>query len=609
MQPGYGIPEIQQFTVDSTYFTSPNELNTPSQQKHHHHHLLQLQQPQQQQQQQSRSYSYQNLHPFLEFQDLQQPRVHHQQQQPPPPPPPPSQPPHLLLDAGPEIPSPRLFPFVSNFRHVVDANEPGCSRERQQHRHHHLADEDLSLGDDGLDRRWPREEVVGVKSPMDSFRGPVWKFSGFSYNEENRQTPETKRYRKGEENEPPESKNDCSTSYRLFNELELILSRELQAGSGSVLTGDNNPPPPAGNPSSAAETAGTHVDLASETSPDEEGSLRMMQQLEEQQLEEQRLRKKRRMRKQQQQLGSIAAFFEKLVNQLMEHQEALHRKFMDVMEKRDQERQKREEEWRRQEAARLTKERALRTQEEAAASTREAAILSFLEKFSAIETASLPPKRPDVTISQNGTSTQPETTSENNRESGGENRRWPKSEVNTLIKVRGRLEGKFQEPGLKGPLWEEVSTAMAAMGYERSPKRCKEKWENINKYFKKTKDNTKRRSKQSGTCPYFHQLDLLYSNKAVAASATGGLTNRELLDAMLPSGGSCKGEIDAGSGKSLMDNCRDENEEDRNEEEDDDDDEEEGEHQGDDEEEKEKQQRDERKRGKKKEREGQDEVD
>ncbi|KAF3789694.1 Trihelix transcription factor [Nymphaea thermarum] len=495
--------------------------------------------------------------------------------------------------------------------HVVDADEAGCSRERQ-HRHHHLADDDLSLGDDGLDRRWPREEVVGAKSPMDSVRGPGHrphipgrKLSGFGHNEENGQAPDTKRYRKGEENElPPESKNSCSTSYRLFNELELILSRELQAGSVSALTGDNNPPPPAGNPSSAAETAGPHVDLASETSPDEEGSLRKMQQLEVQQLEQQQQRKKKRKRKQQQQLGSIAAFFEKLVNQLMEHQEALHRKFMEVMEKRDQERQRREEEWRRQEAARLTKERALRSQEEAAASSREAAILSFLEKF-ANEVANLPAKRPDVTISQNEASTQPETTSETNRESG-ENRRWPKSEVNALIKVRGRLEGKFREPGLKGPLWEEVSSAMAAMGYARSAKRCKEKWENINKYFRKTKDSTKKRSKQSKTCPYFHQLDLLYSNKAVAsaAAAAGAPTNTELLDAMLAAGGSRKEEIGAATGRSLMGNGENDNEEGGNEEEDDEDVEEEDVVEDDDEEEKEKQQHDERKRGKRKEREG-----
>ncbi|CAA6669815.1 unnamed protein product [Spirodela intermedia] len=45
--------------------------------------------------------------------------------------------------------------------------------------------------------------------------------------------------------------------------------------------------------------------------------------------------------------------------------------------------------------------------------------------------------------------------------------RWPKAEVQALIQVRSNLESRFQEPGLKGPLWEEVSSAMAAMGYQR----------------------------------------------------------------------------------------------------------------------------------------------
>ncbi|EFJ27020.1 hypothetical protein SELMODRAFT_66294, partial [Selaginella moellendorffii] len=89
-------------------------------------------------------------------------------------------------------------------------------------------------------------------------------------------------------------------------------------------------------------------------------------------------------------------------------------------------------------------------------------------------------------------------------------KRWPKQEVHALIRLRSGMESKFQEPGAKGPLWEEISTSMGHMGYSRSSKRCKEKWENINKYFRKTKDSSKRRSENSKTCPYFQQLDMLY---------------------------------------------------------------------------------------------------
>ncbi|KAK9946208.1 hypothetical protein M0R45_011683 [Rubus argutus] len=53
------------------------------------------------------------------------------------------------------------------------------------------------------------------------------------------------------------------------------------------------------------------------------------------------------------------------------------------------------------------------------------------------------------------------------------NSRWPQSEVEALILLRSNIESKFQEPGLKGPLWEQVSASMASLGYQRSAKRCK----------------------------------------------------------------------------------------------------------------------------------------
>jgi hypothetical protein len=93
--------------------------------------------------------------------------------------------------------------------------------------------------------------------------------------------------------------------------------------------------------------------------------------------------------------------------------------------------------------------------------------------------------------------------------------RWPKDEVEALIKVRSRIEIKLQEPGVKGPLWEEVSSLMSSMGYQRSAKRCKEKWENINKYFRKAKESPERRSQRSKTCSYFNQLDQLYSRSLI----------------------------------------------------------------------------------------------
>ncbi|XP_071737763.1 trihelix transcription factor DF1-like [Rutidosis leptorrhynchoides] len=106
------------------------------------------------------------------------------------------------------------------------------------------------------------------------------------------------------------------------------------------------------------------------------------------------------------------------------------------------------------------------------------------------------------------------------RGGGGENMlspspsRWPKAEISALITLRTQLDIKYQENVPKGPLWEEISAGMRKLGYNRNAKRCKEKWENINKYYKKMKEGNKRRSEDSKTCPYFDQLDAIYKEKS-----------------------------------------------------------------------------------------------
>ncbi|XP_062004136.1 trihelix transcription factor GTL2-like [Rosa rugosa] len=97
-------------------------------------------------------------------------------------------------------------------------------------------------------------------------------------------------------------------------------------------------------------------------------------------------------------------------------------------------------------------------------------------------------------------------------------KRWPRDEVLALINLRcslfnnGDQQDKDKDGGaVKAPLWERISQGMSELGYKRNAKRCKEKWENINKYFRKTKDVNKKRSLDSRTCPYFHQLSTLYN--------------------------------------------------------------------------------------------------
>ncbi|KAH6782927.1 hypothetical protein C2S52_007886 [Perilla frutescens var. hirtella] len=77
----------------------------------------------------------------------------------------------------------------------------------------------------------------------------------------------------------------------------------------------------------------------------------------------------------------MAEFFENLVNQVMDHQENLQRKFTEVMDRLNEERREREEAWRNQELAQFEREAAARAHDKAMAKSREAMIVSYLEKI------------------------------------------------------------------------------------------------------------------------------------------------------------------------------------------------------------------------------------
>ncbi|XP_039018564.1 trihelix transcription factor GT-2-like isoform X1 [Hibiscus syriacus] len=284
---------------------------------------------------------------------------------------------------------------------------------------------------------------------------------------------------------------------RQFGELEAIYGhgkgegKAAQAGSGSALTWENSP----ANVSISMPLTEFHghniggnggVGNGSEsTSIVKEASLRN------------KIQKKSRKMKMEE-LSSMVVFFGSLVKQVTDHQECLHKRFLEVVERMDKERSVKEESWRREEIERRNREAIARAQEQALASSREALIVSYLEKITG-ESISLPQRTPLFV--------QPESTIVKADNNG----RWPIAEVEALIQVRCNLESKFREPGLKGALWEEVSSLMSSFGYQRSAKRCKEKWENINKYFRKSKETGKKLSQQSKTCSYFYQLDQLYS--------------------------------------------------------------------------------------------------
>lgn len=101
---------------------------------------------------------------------------------------------------------------------------------------------------------------------------------------------------------------------------------------------------------------------------------------------------------------------------------------------------------------------------------------------------------------------------------GGGNGRWPRQETLTLLEVRSRLDSKFKEANQKGPLWDEVSRIMSdEHGYQRSGKKCREKFENLYKYYKKTKEG--KAGRQDGKhYRFFRQLEALYGETSNSIS-------------------------------------------------------------------------------------------
>ncbi|KAM3297298.1 hypothetical protein ACQJBY_039257 [Aegilops geniculata] len=412
-------------------------------------------------------------------------------------------------------------------------------------------------------RRWTGEEETSIKEP--TWRpldiDYIHSTSSSSKRKEKVATPESpapvapaanyfKKAGGGEDNAgAAASAGGGGGNYKLFSELEAIYKPGSggtgQTGSGSGLTGDDNavlPPPsmadlPGGAPAAAVDAPQANT---SETSAGEDAPAVLQPQPPPPPLAsvgEARRKRKRRRQEQQQQLTASASFFEQLVQRLIEHQEGLHRQFLDAMERRERERAARDEAWRRQEADKFAREAAARAQDRASAAARETAIIAYLEKLSG-ETITLPPPPPaanpaaptsadDATSHDAGRELVPYDCGELSLPLMSSSSRWPKHEVEALIRVRSGLDTRFQEPGLKGPLWEEVSVRMAAAGYGgRSAKRCKEKWENINKYFRKAKESGKKRPAHAKTCPYFDELDRLYSRSAHASSAAGNTSSK-----------------------------------------------------------------------------------
>lgn len=256
----------------------------------------------------------------------------------------------------------------------------------------------------------------------------------------------------------------------------------------------------------------------------------------------------------------LEAYFESLMKEVLEKQESLQNKFIEAIEKSEIERAAREEAWKMQEMARVKKEKETLAQERAVSAAKDAAVIAFLQKIS-------DQANPLVQLQEN------RVPIEKNVEkhlfgigNGTSSSRWPRVEVEDLIRLRTNLD--YQDNGAKGSLWEEISLAMKKLGYDRSAKRCKEKWENINKYYKRVKESNKKRPEDSKTCPYFHTLESIYEMKSKKGDGSGcNLKAEDILMQMMGQHQQEQSMTDNGESENA-----DQNEEEDGEEENDDDD-------------------------------------
>ncbi|TKY51401.1 Trihelix transcription factor GT-2 [Spatholobus suberectus] len=251
-------------------------------------------------------------------------------------------------------------------------------------------------------------------------------------------------------------------------------------------------------------------------------------------------------------------YFRRLTRQVLAKQEEMQKRFLEAVDKREREHVAQQEAWRMQEMARINREHELLVQERSTAAAKNAAVIAFLQQLSSGQHQNpttqaganffqQPPPPPQVSQVQppqtplmmsNNNNNSIEIQKMTNGHSAGtaiaavtaitttplsslSSSRWPKAEVQALIRMRTSLEAKYQENGPKAPLWEDISAGMLRLGYSRSAKRCKEKWENINKYFKKVRESNKQRREDSKTCPYFHELDVLYKEKSKTQNPFG----------------------------------------------------------------------------------------
>jgi len=94
-----------------------------------------------------------------------------------------------------------------------------------------------------------------------------------------------------------------------------------------------------------------------------------------------RARKKMRKKKFKEEMSLMRVFFKRLTNTVVNHQEVLQKKLLEVIDRMEKERIQSEENWRREESEIYEREAVMKARERVLAKRRESSIVSSIEKI------------------------------------------------------------------------------------------------------------------------------------------------------------------------------------------------------------------------------------
>ncbi|XP_017247817.1 trihelix transcription factor PTL [Daucus carota subsp. sativus] len=235
--------------------------------------------------------------------------------------------------------------------------------------------------------------------------------------------------------------------------------------------------------------------------------------------------------------AKIKDFIDGQMRKLMDKQEVWLEKMMKSIEHKEQERMMREEEWRKQEAARTEREHKFWEKERAWIEARDAGLMEALHKLTGTKDIRAPVRSSSPDQGDHGEllsmrAAHHQHPLQNPNDNGSEtmmpnsSESWPECEITRLIQLRSSMEPMFvQQSGTSEEevLWEEIASNMACLGYDnRSAAMCKEKWESINNYLAKAKDQSSKKRKENNVTPTVSSSCFYFQNNESICNNQGG---------------------------------------------------------------------------------------